>query len=269
MHLGTSRWTYPLLSAAVCLAALLAPALAGKAAASVGFAIAAALVSGLVGHFVGSREDGLRALGSVDVLTGLFNRRYFESNFQREIAQAHRRGTPLALLLIDVDGLKNINDILGHGAGDAAICAVADALHHSLRASDLSARWGGDEFVVLAPDTGELAARALAERIGATVHLRSAARRPLGGAAPSLAPTVTVSIGVVTAGSDVPGQLRTDAMFAAADRALYTAKGIGPGRVQSATGEGKSVVRTVRPPLHLVAPAPRDPLAGVKRRTSG
>jgi diguanylate cyclase (GGDEF)-like protein len=242
--------------------------MAGKSTVNVGFALAAALVCSVVGHFVGSREDGLRALGSVDVLTGLFNRRYFESTFEREIARAHRRQTPLALLVIDVDGLKQINDTLGHGAGDGALCAVADALQHSLRAEDLAARWGGDEFVVLAPDTGELAARALAERIVATVHLRSAARRPVGNGA-HLTPTVTVSVGVATAGPDVPGQLRADAMFAAGDRALYAAKGIGPGRVQSATGEGKSVIRAVRPPLHLVVPASPHPLAGGKRRTSG
>jgi diguanylate cyclase (GGDEF)-like protein len=244
--------------------------MAGKGTVNVGFALAAALVCSVVGHFVGSREDGLRALGSVDVLTGLFNRRYFESTFDREIARAHRRQTPLALLVIDVDGLKQINDTLGHSAGDNALCAVADALQHSLRAEDLAARWGGDEFVVLAPDTGELAARALAERIVATVHLRSAARRPIGnGAHQALTPTVTVSIGVAVAGPDVPAQLRAEAMFAAGDRALYTAKGIGPGRVQSATGEGKSVIRAVRRPLHLVVPASPHPLAGGNRRTSG
>jgi hypothetical protein len=94
-------------------------------------------------------------------------------------------------------------------------------------------------------------------------------QRAVGGSQPALAPTVTVSIGVATATPDLPGQLRTEAMFAAADRALHAAKGIGPGRVQSATGEGKSVVRAVRPPLHLVVPASPHPLTGAKRRTSG
>src|SRR5581483_5450520 len=106
----------------------LAPLIVGKSTlAAAPFALAV-FAAAIIGHTVGSREDGLRALSSVDVLTGLFNRRHFEDCMKREVARAMRHHSPLALLVVDVDGLKAINDRYGHGAGDRAICAVADAL---------------------------------------------------------------------------------------------------------------------------------------------
>jgi diguanylate cyclase (GGDEF)-like protein len=253
-HYGKARFTYPVLSAVVCAAALLAPVLAGRPTHSIEFVAIATVLCAALGYVVGSREDGLRALSAVDGLTQLFNRRHFELNVQREVARALRQKTSLALLVIDVDGLKNINDILGHGAGDRAICAVGDALRHSCRADDLAARWGGDEFVVVAPATNEQAARALAERIIATVQLRTSARRPIGlFDSKTHAPTVTVSIGVASAGPESVGKLRADALFAAADRALYHAKASGPGAVRCASGEGTPSSLTVRGQLRLAA----------------
>ncbi len=264
IHFGKARFTYPLLSAAVCAAALLAPLIAGRPTHSTEFIAIATVLCAALGYVVGAREDGLRALSAVDGLTHLFNRRHFELNVEREVARALRQKTSLALLVIDVDGLKNINDILGHGAGDRAICAVGDALRPSCRVDDLAARWGGDEFVVIAPCTNEQAARALAERIAATVHLRTAARRPLTlFDSKAHAPTVTVSIGVAAAGPESPGRLRADALFTAADRALYHAKASGPGVVRCASGEGTTPTHNVRGQLRLASsggvPHPHPP----------
>jgi GGDEF domain-containing protein len=108
-----------------------------------------------------------------------------------------------------------------------------------------------------------MAARALAERIVSTVHLRSAARRPVavlsGSAQP---PIVTVSIGFASVGPELPGHLRAEAMFSAADRALYEAKAKGPSSVHSAAGEVRGVVRAIRGQL------PSAPIALGRRRTS-
>jgi diguanylate cyclase (GGDEF)-like protein len=251
--LGTARWVYPLLSAAVCLLALLAPVALGKTAHPSVFVVMAGLVSALFGYFIGSREDGIRALSAIDPLTGLFNRRHFQASFGRELLRAHRLGQPVGLLVIDIDGLKAINAALGREQGDKALCAVADALRHACRAADLCARTGGDEFVVLAPGSDETAARTLAERISATVHLRFAARRPIALAVGvEKPPQLSVSIGVAAASHDEPRLMCADALVSAADRALFYAKHQAPGRIQGASGEGRTVIRAARPALRLI-----------------
>lgn len=253
MPLGSSRWMYPLLFAGVCLLALLAPFLLGRGAVLAPMFLAgAALLAGGVGYLLGAREDALRALAAIDPLTGLYNRRAFDEALKREVAKAQREKTPLAMLVLDLDELKGINDGLGHAAGDRALLSVADALKHSCRPTDLVARWGGDEFAVVAPCTTGEQAHALGDRIASTVHLRSADRRPvveLG--APMKAPALTVSIGVAMADADHPNLLRPDALFAAADHALLQAKAAGHGHVHAANG-GASVRPVTRGRLKLV-----------------
>lgn len=115
-----------------------------------------------------SREELLQQ--SVrDGLTGCFNRRRFDSALYGEIERARRYGRPLSVILVDLDRFKPINDIHGHAAGDAILKGVAEALADRVRASDLVARIGGDEFAVLAPETGEDQAKALAAKLSKAV----------------------------------------------------------------------------------------------------
>jgi diguanylate cyclase (GGDEF)-like protein len=129
----------------------------------------------LLGWIVGRKEDRLEELSITDPLTGLANRRRLRGAFSDELARVARYGTPLALLLVDLDHLKEINDRRGHDSGDRALQLVAESLGRTCRATDLAARYGGDEFVVLANDTRAPRRRWPAHRIRATVRRLSAA----------------------------------------------------------------------------------------------
>jgi diguanylate cyclase (GGDEF)-like protein len=122
-------------------------------------------------HRADTLENEARAneLARVDPLTGLGNRRAFEESVATEIARARRGAAPLSLLICDLDSFKKINDEYGHLAGDNCLRQVADALRHELRGTDVCFRWGGDEFVVVLADTGELAALEVVARIEAAV----------------------------------------------------------------------------------------------------
>jgi len=178
----------------------------------------------LFGFVLGREGDALRALARTDPLTGLLNRRALANRLQQEMARAERYGTALSLLLLDLDGLKEVNDRAGHPAGDAALQALARALRERCRSADVSARWGGDEFVVLAPETRRAEALDLAERIRAGMAAEGDGR-------------ATVSIGVATADPvaaayDAGTRLaRAEAFLADADMALYEAKRQGGNRV--------------------------------------
>jgi diguanylate cyclase (GGDEF)-like protein len=153
--------------------------------------------------------EALRSLAGTDELTRLANRRSFQSALHRELARAVRAHTPVAILLLDLDGLKPINDAFGHEAGDAAICAVAEVCRDTLRRSDLAARCGGDEFAVLLPDTSAEQAMIVAGRLRAAVQERSIGGRQLG-----------ISIGVASS-SEHGGVATADVLLAEADAALY------------------------------------------------
>jgi diguanylate cyclase (GGDEF)-like protein len=178
-----------------------------------------------LGWWIGRVEDRLRATSITDPLTGLPNRRHLDARLASEITRSQRYGAPLALLMIDLDGLKGINDQGGHAAGDAAIRRVATAILGTCRrTTDLAARVGGDEFAVLAPSTTASQAQVLAERIRATLC-----------AACSDGPAVTLSIGI--ADCDRMGVCEVAELQAGADRALYQAK---------ADGRDRSVVARYR-----------------------
>ena len=115
-------------------------------------------------------EERLRHIADHDALTGLFNRRRFEEELERHIAHGRRYGVSGALLLIDLDDFKEVNDGYGHKAGDTVLTAVADVLDSRLRETDVVARFGGDEFAVLMPVGGETEAAELAELLTAAVH---------------------------------------------------------------------------------------------------
>jgi diguanylate cyclase (GGDEF)-like protein len=177
----------------------------------------------ILGWIVGRKEDLLGRLSTTDPLTGLANRRRLRSAFADELNRAARYNTPLALLLVDLDRLKDINDRHGHADGDRALQLVAEALRRTCRATDLAARYGGDEFIVLAVNTPASEARVLALRIRDSVRRLSLRA---GRWAKTTQPiNHTVSIGA--ADLQAAALPTFDALHAAADRALYAAKAAG------------------------------------------
>jgi two-component system, cell cycle response regulator len=154
----------------------------------------------------------------VDRLTGAFNLHYFEAHAPRLAARCRVARRPVAVLMIDVDNLKQINDARGHAAGNHALRGVVNRATSALRPSDLVARMGGDEFVVVMPETDLDAALQIAERLRGRI-----------GDTPVEGTTVTVSIGVAASGPDVEEEL--EATLQRADAALYEAKRTGGNRV--------------------------------------
>ncbi|HUJ92660.1 MAG TPA: diguanylate cyclase [Gaiellaceae bacterium] len=159
----------------------------------------------------------------VDGLTGVANRRRCAEALSAEVARAARHGSPLALVLADLDDFKAVNDAHGHAAGDLVLREFADVLRSTLRESDLAGRWGGEEFLLLLPGTDAAGAAQLADR----VRLSFTERPMLGPNGAALA--VTCSFGVA---QHRPGEDEEE-LFAAADRALYRAKRQGKNRVET------------------------------------
>ncbi len=167
------------------------------------------------------RLEELAWLASHDALTGLVNRRRFEEEVATRLAEAQRYGTGGALLSIDLDEFKPINDTHGHAAGDAVLRSVAELLRSATRASDLAARIGGDEFAVLLSHTNLVGAAACARKLVEYIsdHVVVYEGTPL---------RVGASVGVALLPDDGPTR---EELFAAADRALYASKQAGRSRV--------------------------------------
>jgi len=167
-----------------------------------------------------TRDAAIR-LSTVDSLTGLFNRTFFFAAMEREIARSARSGRGFCLLMMDLDELKAINDRLGHFTGDKVLRGVGTVITHGVRQIDTAARYGGDEFVVLLPETDPTGAYVLAEKIRLGVNdmpieMPSDAHRP------------SLSIGVVA----FPDDGRTaDELIISADGAMYASKRAGKDRV--------------------------------------
>lgn len=166
-----------------------------------------------------AENSALEKLAQRDALTGLHNRRAADSRLAEEIARHRRNRRPLGVLLLDIDHFKNVNDLHGHAVGDQALRAVADCLRSQLRASDFVARFGGEEFLLLLPETGSALALHAGEKLRAAI-------------AAMLLPTIgrlTVSIGA----AELPPDVSLDAaqLVHAADLALYEAKTSGRNRV--------------------------------------
>ena len=167
----------------------------------------------------------LERLSVRDALTGLFNRRYFDSRLQEEWFRARRSGRPVALLMIDVDHFKHFNDVYGHIIGDNVLSAAGEILRETIsRKTDFVARYGGEEFIALLYDTPEDGALSIAERVRAAFSDRE------------LVPetdNVTVSVGVCSVVPGTDDQAKT--LVASADSALYAAKDNGRNRVERAS----------------------------------
>jgi diguanylate cyclase (GGDEF)-like protein len=168
----------------------------------------------------------LRLEANVDAKTGLFNARHLREALAGEIDRATRYQRPLSLLVLDLDFLREVNNTYGHLAGDAVLAGIGDVLREQLRSTDLAARFGGEEFVVLLPETPPARAAQLAERIRAAV-----ADRPFECGRGIGAVNVTVSIGVASFPSDARGG---EDLLDAADAAVYEAKARGRNRVETA-----------------------------------
>lgn len=180
-----------------------------------------------------SVEDGLR-LALTDPLTGLSNRRYALPHLARLTERAFATGRPLAVLLLDLDKFKQINDAFGHRAGDAVLAEIGERLRRNLRPADLAARIGGEEFLVALPESDETIAMVAAERLRQAIE-----STPIELPGPEgRAITVTTSIGVALGGACQPAPVAHDEaellsreLIDRADRALYGAKAHGRNRV--------------------------------------
>lgn len=172
----------------------------------------------------------LRLSGLTDALTDWHNRRYLEVRLTEELARAQRNRQTLSCLMIDIDHFKEVNDTYGHLAGDEVLREVAHRIATQVRSSDVAARFGGEEFVVLLPDTDERLARNLAERVRRVVRATPVRIND------ELAMTVTISLGVAAVGPPRHGDPRAlgQSLLEAADAAMYRAKETGRDRVLSA-----------------------------------
>jgi len=183
------------------------------------FQVGALVEMVLLSLALGARVGEIQRHGYMDQLTGLFNRRYFDEQLPREFNLASRNGTPLALLILDLDHFKAINDRLGHARGDAALCALGQLIQKQVRKPVLACRYGGEEFAILLPRTNQEQAKAVAERL-----VRLVAALELNDM------TLTVSVGVATL--ERAEFVSSVQLFEAADAALYQAKQSGRNRVE-------------------------------------
>ncbi|MCB1806614.1 MAG: diguanylate cyclase, partial [Candidatus Competibacteraceae bacterium] len=165
-------------------------------------------------------EAELIRLARVDTLTGTWNRGYFVTLLDVEIKRARRHQTPLSILLCDIDHFKRINDSYGHPAGDSALCHFVAAAQKILRESNYLGRWGGEEFVVVLPETPLAGAKQAAERLRQHIATLSVVQ-----GVHCFSFTVSIGIGVLRETDTV------DTIIARADQALYTAKDSGRNRV--------------------------------------
>jgi len=164
--------------------------------------------------------ERVREMAAIDSLTGIANRRSFETTLQQDLARAARTGESVSLVMIDIDHFKQVNDSLGHQAGDDVLCEVARILASHCREYDTAARYGGEEFVIILPGCGAVEATATAERCRQAISKIATAT------------SLTASAGVATS----TGQpLAWNSLVQAADRALYQAKRAGRDRVMGAT----------------------------------
>lgn len=165
----------------------------------------------------GSKIGDDRRIALFDPLTGLYNRRSFDSFFEKELARSNRYGNRMSIVLVDIDHFKKVNDTYGHPVGDVVLKSLAQILQNTIRKSDYACRWGGEEFVLLMPETDLDAAVEKAEAVRKAVEVFSF---------PEVG-QLTVSFGV----SYPEKNEAASVLFERVDRALYKAKDEGRNRV--------------------------------------
>ena len=197
--------------------------------AVVGISLAALLAALVLIWSRNERMQELKRQASQDPLTGLKNRRRFEEDLRTEMARNRRDGSEAALLMLDLDNFKRVNDTLGHPIGDRVIAEIASVLRTRMRVTDVVARLGGDEFAIVLPHCDAAEARSVAEAIATAI--REHAPREEG------VPPITVSVGIAMFGADP--RLSCESLEEEADAALYEAKRAGRDAVRVA---GEDVV---------------------------
>ncbi|MDQ8038255.1 MAG: sensor domain-containing diguanylate cyclase [Pedobacter sp.] len=190
------------------------------ALAAIARTVSAQLELRRVSHELSVANDHLRTLSFIDPLTGVANRRALDARLNEEIARAARHDAPLSLLMFDIDHFKSYNDEFGHVLGDDVLLCFAELLRMDIRQTDLVARFGGEEFVVLLPETTEEGARMLAERYRARVESTNFPGKKI---------TTSIGLAVWQPRFEQPEQF-----IDAADQALYAAKRAGRNRVEVA-----------------------------------
>lgn len=192
-----------------------------------------------VGSRVVQYQQHLEYQTQVDSLTGLYNRRAFEKKFHEEFERSKRYHSALSVLILDIDNFKLINDTYGHHGGDAALVKISETFRGKTRQSDFPARFGGEEFVLILPETDQESALQVAGKIHESIRTCSfgTTARPF---------NLTVSIGVSSTSARFysdPQELLNDA-----DKALYLAKNSGKDRIE--TWEPEKKASAVQPPAH-------------------
>jgi diguanylate cyclase (GGDEF)-like protein len=189
---------------------------------------------------VGSRvvhyQQHLEYQTQVDSLTGLFNRRAFEKKIQEEFERSKRYQNPLSLLILDIDNFKTINDTFGHHGGDAALVKISETFREKTRQSDFSSRYGGEEFVLILPETDQENALLVAGKIHDAIRSCTfgTTARPF---------RLTVSVGVSSTSARFYSNWRE--MLDDADQALYLAKNTGKDRIETWDPKKKNLARNL------------------------
>ena len=162
-------------------------------------------------------QEKIKRLSEEDYLTKLYNRRKIHEIIETEIKRSRRYKSAFAVLLLDIDNFKNINDTYGHNTGDKVLVQFSDIIRHTIRESDIASRWGGEEFLVICPETTTEGAMSLAEKIRYNIENGSFEE----------AGNVTASVGV--AGAQHGDNVKS--LIFRADQALYSSKKAGKNRV--------------------------------------
>jgi diguanylate cyclase (GGDEF)-like protein len=221
--------TFPLMAGA-SMVGVLGVEVTGRKLSERGVTIVRA-VAPIIAHALSTADatDRLRETSILDTLTGCATRQHGLERLAIELKRAARSGAPVAVLMVDLDHFKDVNDRFGHNVGDAVLSATGRTMLQTLRASDVRSRWGGEEFLIVLPDTALEPARQVAEAllkrlIESPVHMNAGTIR------------ISASIGLTLAR---PGEDDIEALIGRADRALYRAKADGRGCVRIVLGDLK------------------------------
>jgi len=180
----------------------------------------------LVKQSLEEKNELLLALSVTDSLTGLYNRGYLDEKIRAECARAERYREELSIILVDIDYFKQINDKYGHQVGDGVLTGIADTLRHNVRSTDITGRWGGDELMIICPNSSEQQSEVLAEKLRGIIEQAKHGK----------AGKVTCSFGVA---SYVPGT-DEERLINDADKALYVSKETGRNCITVATAMAES-----------------------------